>query len=138
MMHTNKQAAQQFIDGFQSGDDALLRSVMATEVVDHNPLPGQRPALDGVLDTLAMYRAAFPDLAVTVERQIAEEAYVVQTGLASGTNTGPLMGGPATGLTASFAWIDMYRFTDGRITEIWHLEDIAGMLRQLGAAPAAR
>jgi hypothetical protein len=27
--------------------------------------------------------------------------------------------------------VDMYRIASGRITETWHVEDIAGMLRQL-------
>jgi hypothetical protein len=43
---------------------------------------------------------------------------------------------PATTKPAAFAWIDMYRIADHHITDIWHLEDIAGMLRQLGATPS--
>jgi predicted ester cyclase len=84
-----------------------------------------------------MYRAAFPDLTLTIERQVAEGDLVVQNGLAKGTNTGPLMGQPATGAAAQFTWIDMYRIAENRITEIWHLEDVAGLLQQLAAAPAS-
>jgi predicted ester cyclase len=47
------------------------------------------------------------------------------------------MGQPATGAPAQFAWIDMYRIADDHITEIWHLEDIAGLLQQLAAVPAS-
>jgi hypothetical protein len=28
--------------------------------------------------------------------------------------------------------MDMYPVVDGKITEPWHLEDVAGMLQQLG------
>jgi hypothetical protein len=28
--------------------------------------------------------------------------------------------------------MDMYRFAHGRIVETWHVEDVAGMLGQLG------
>jgi predicted SnoaL-like aldol condensation-catalyzing enzyme len=28
--------------------------------------------------------------------------------------------------------MDMYRITDGQIVETWHVEDIAGMLGQMG------
>jgi hypothetical protein len=31
--------------------------------------------------------------------------------------------------------MDMYRIVDGQIIETWHIEDIAGMLRQLGFTP---
>ena len=136
-MHAaNKEIASRFIHAFEAGDDAALESTMVADTADHNPLPGQRPGRSGVLDTLAMYRAAFPDLTLTIERQVAEGDLVVQNGLAKGTNTGPLLGRPATGAPAQFAWIDMYRITDDRITEIWHLEDVAGLLQQLAAAAA--
>jgi len=42
---------------------------------------------------------------------------------------------PPTGKPATFAYMDMYRIANGRITDSWHVEDIAGMLRQLGAMP---
>ena len=48
-----------------------------------------------------------------------------------GTNHGSMMGMPPTGNVATFAYMDMYRIVSGRITETWHVEDIAGMLRQL-------
>jgi steroid delta-isomerase-like uncharacterized protein len=137
MRAANKEIASRFIEAFQAGDDSALESSMVEDTVDHNPLPGQRSGRRGVLDTLAMYRAAFPDLTLTIERQVAEGDLVVQNGLAKGTNTGPLMGQPATGAPAQFAWIDMYRIADDRITEIWHLEDIALLQQQLAAAPAS-
>ena len=72
-MHAaNKEIASRFIEAFQAGDDAALESSMVEDTVDHNPLPGQRPGRRGVLDTLAMYRSAFPHLTLTIERQVAE------------------------------------------------------------------
>jgi predicted ester cyclase len=112
-----------------------LEEVLAAGAVDHNPLPGQQPGRLGVIDTLAMYRAAFPDLELTIENQVADGDLIVQNGLATGTNSGPLMGMPPTRKSATFPWIDIYRVADRQITEIWHLEDLAGMLRQLGALP---
>jgi hypothetical protein len=32
----------------------------------------------------------------------------------------------------------LFRIADGRIAEHWHVADIAGMLRQLGATPPAQ
>jgi predicted ester cyclase len=43
------------------------------------------------------------------------------------------MGMPATGRTVSFAYMDMYAIAHGQIVEVWHVEDVAGMMRQLGA-----
>jgi predicted ester cyclase len=42
---------------------------------------------------------------------------------------------PATGKPATFCYIDINRIVDGRIAELWHVEDVAGMLQQLGVMP---
>ncbi len=101
----NKQVARRFITAFLAGDTAVLQELIGEDCVDHNPQPGQKPGRQGLIEILAGWRAAFPDL-------------------------------PATGKQAQFAYMDMHRIVNGRIIEIWHLEDIAGMLYQLGLMPA--
>jgi predicted ester cyclase len=75
---------------------------------------------------------AFPDLKVTDEKQVASDDRIAQVGLIKGTNTGTMMGRPATGKAAAVPYMDMYRINGGKIVEAWHVEDIAGMLQQLG------
>ena len=136
MTEENKRIAWRFImDGFVGGDPAVFEETMAENVVDHNPMPDQKSGRDGVMQAAETYRTAFPDMKTTVDHQVAEGDTVVQRGVASGKNTGELMGMPPTGRSASVAWIDMYRVEDGKITEMWHVEDIAGMLQQLGVLP---
>jgi steroid delta-isomerase-like uncharacterized protein len=132
----NKQVARRFIQAFQGGNTADLSEIVAQDFVDHNPQPGQKPGQRGLIEIIAGWRTAFPDLEITVQHEVAKGESVVQQGVALGTNTGPLMGRPATGKQASVAYMDMHRIVNGRIVEIWHLEDIAGMLYQLGLMPA--
>ena len=128
----NKQVARRFIQAFQAGDTAVLEEIVAEDFVDHNPQPGQKPGQRGLIDIIAGWRTAFPDLEITVQHEVVESEFVVQQGVALGTNTGPLLGRPATGKQARVSYMDMHRIANGRIVEIWHLEDIAGMLYQLG------
>jgi len=132
----NKQVARRFITAFLAGDTAVLQELIGEDCVDHNPQPGQKPGRQGLIEILAGWRAAFPDLDATILHEVAEGEFVVQHGVGLGTNTGPLMGQPATGKQAQFAYMDMHRIVNGRIMEIWHLEDIAGLLYQLGLMPA--
>jgi NADH dehydrogenase len=127
-----ERVARRFVEAFAAGDTAVLEEIVREDLVDHNALPGQQPGRRGLLDAVAAYRTAFPDLAITVEQVVAQGDAVVQYGAISGTNTGPVMGQPATGRRATFPYMDLYRIADGRIVETWHLEDIAGMLQQLG------
>jgi steroid delta-isomerase-like uncharacterized protein len=132
----NKQIARRFINAFLAGDTAVLEELVVKDFIDHNPQPAQKPGRWGLIETLAGWRTAFPDLEVTIQHEVAEGEFVVQHGIALGTNTGSLMGLPATGKQTRFAYMDMHHIVNGRITEIWHLEDIAGILFQLGHMPA--
>lgn len=135
MLEQNKHFARQFITAFAAADKRTLERIVAVHMVDHNLAPGQRPGRQGVLDAVEMFRVAFPDLKITIESLVADEERVSVTGRMSGTNRGALMGVPPTGRTASFAYMDMYAIANGQIAEIWHVEDLAGMMRQLGLLP---
>jgi steroid delta-isomerase-like uncharacterized protein len=132
----NKELARRFDDAFNAGDTEAMAGIVADGVVVNPPAAGRESGREALFEAINMYHTAFPDLHSTVEQVVAEGDLVVLHGTAAGTNSGPLMGMPATGKTATFSYIDIYRIADGRIAEIWHVEDVAGMLQQLGAAPA--
>ena len=136
MLEQNKHIARQFIAAFASADTRTLERIVAEHMVDHNLAPGQKQGRQGVLEAVVMFRAAFPDLKITIESLVADEERVSVTGKMTGTNQGTLMGAPPTGKTASFAYMDMYAIAHGQIVEAWHVEDLAGMMRQLGMLPS--
>ena len=136
MSEANKDVARRFImEAFVKNDPAAWEQTVAEGVIDHNPMPDQKSGRDGLRQAADMYREAFPDMATTIDLQLAEDDLVTNRGMATGTNTGDMMGMPATGKSAEVSWMDTYRIRDGRIVEYWHNEDIAGMLMQLGFIP---
>ena len=136
MLEQNKHIARQFIAAFASADTRTLDRIVAEHMVDHTLAPGQKQGRQGVLEAVEMFRAAFPDLKITIESLVADEDRVSVTGKMSGTNHGTLMGSSPTGKTASFAYMDLYAIANGQIVEAWHVEDLAGMMRQLGLLPS--
>jgi steroid delta-isomerase-like uncharacterized protein len=137
MLEQNKHIARQFVAAFAAADTRTLERIVAEHMVDHNLAPGQKQGRRGVLEAVEMFRAAFPDLKITIESLVADEERVSVTGKMSGTNQGALMGAPPTGKAASFAYMDMYAIAHGQIVEAWHVEDLAGMMRQLGLLPSS-
>jgi steroid delta-isomerase-like uncharacterized protein len=135
MSERNKQVARRFIGVFETGETGVLNEVVVEDVIDHNPLPGQKPGRDGLVDAVLKFRIAFPDMRITITQQVSEGDLVVQTGIFEGTNSGELFGMPATNKTAVVSWMDMYRMQNDKIVEAWHIEDVAGMLQQLGLMP---
>jgi hypothetical protein len=55
----------------------------------------------------------------------------------TGTNTGPfeLSGLPPTGRPVTMTGQEIFRVADGKLAELWHQEDVPGMLSQLGLEP---
>ena len=78
MSEQNKAAVRRiFEEGFVKGNVSALDGITSSDVVDHNPLPGQGPGRQGFKDLIAMVRGAFPDLNITVEDQVSEGDKVV-------------------------------------------------------------
>jgi steroid delta-isomerase-like uncharacterized protein len=120
------------VELFATGDESLIPELYWPDVVDHNPVPGQRPGHDGLRDVLATFHHAFPDQEMELHRTLADGDHGVDVWTFRATHTGELDGIPATGRRVEFSGIDVARVVDGRIKEIWHVEDIASMWRQLG------
>ncbi len=79
----------------------------------------------------AMSRAAFPDMHVTVEDQIAEGDKVVTRWTATATHQGPFAGLPPTGKPVTVRAIHIHRIRAGRIVELWEMIDLLALMRQL-------
>ena len=101
-------------------------------MIDHNPMPDQASGIQGMKDMASMFRAAFPDLKVSVEDMIAEGDKVAGRITFAGTNTGEFMGSPATNKAISIEEIHIVRIVGGKMVEHWGLADEMGMMTQLG------
>jgi len=111
--------------------------LMAADLVDHNPYPGQPPGLEGHNWAVAMVRRAFPDLRFTADVVISDGEFVSGRWTMTGTNTGvfDLYRLPPTGRPVTMTGQEIFRARDGKVAEVWHQEDAPGMLRQLGLEP---
>ena len=95
-------------------------------------LNGQPVARDSFRQIVATRRAAFPDLRVTVEDQVADGDKVSTRRTWQGTHQGPYRGIAATGKRVTWSQISIVRVAHGRIVEDWAVADELGILQQLG------
>jgi steroid delta-isomerase-like uncharacterized protein len=73
---------------------------------------------------------AFPDIQIEILDKIAAADRVVIRYELTGTQRGELFGKAASGQKVSFAGINIYRFENGKIAEVWQLWDWASVLQQ--------
>jgi steroid delta-isomerase-like uncharacterized protein len=124
---------------FNTGDFELIDQFVAPEALNHDPsLPAQMRDLrgpDALKQIVTMYRAAFPDVRMTVDDVIASGDKVALRWHSEGTHRGELAGLAPTGVHGSTTGISIDRWQDGKIVEAWAEWDNMGLARQLGAAP---
>ncbi len=119
---------------FGRGRLDVADEIVAPDYVGYDPaLPEPARGPEGLKQWAAGYRAAFPDLAVTVEEQVAEGDTVVTRWTARGTHQGELFGIAPTGKEMTVTGMSLERIADGRIVEDWTSWDALGLLVQLGA-----
>ena len=105
--------------------------------------PGNRPetpsrltspdfGAENLAGLLGSFIGALPDL-YAAEQDITAENDLVMVRLAvTATVKGSLLGVPADGKPVRWNAVDIYRVTDGKISEEWAADDIATIMAQLG------
>ena len=131
----NKAIARRlYEDVITDGNLAALEDIVAADVYDHSLVPqGLPPTRETFTRHITGFRAAFPDIQVTVDEMVAEGDRVVVVWSATGTHRGPFGGVAPTGRRVSGTNASILRLRDGRITEYRVFRDRLETLQQLGA-----
>ena len=87
----------------------------------------------GAQEHIRGVRRTYPDLQLLVDRQIAEEDFVVTCLTARGTHAGEWLGIAPTGKRLEFTAVNVDRVLDGRIVEHGGAADLLGPLLDAGA-----
>jgi steroid delta-isomerase-like uncharacterized protein len=80
--------------------------------------------------------AAFPDAHITINDIFAQGDQVVVRVVVSGTQEGPILGIPASGRHVQWDGVDVYRLSDGKISNIWAGDDWTAILNDTGTFKA--
>ncbi len=84
---------------------------------------------------VTLYRAAFPDIRLTIEDIIAEGETVVARWSCRGAHRGEFNGIAPTGKQFTVSGITIARFAGGKIVEGFVNWDAMGLMKQLGVVP---
>jgi len=121
---------------FNQGNLATADELLADDVVDHDPAPGQPAGAEGMKQFATMLRGAFPDLHAEIDEIIEEGDIVAFRYTVSGTHEGEFNGIAPTGRKIQVRAMEFLRFSDGKMVERWGVTDQIGLLEQLGALPS--
>jgi steroid delta-isomerase-like uncharacterized protein len=130
----NKALIRRFYDEvWNRGNTHVSYEVFADGYVRHDlrPVAGL-PGPAGQKKIADDFQAAFPDLEFTIDLIVGEGDFVVGRWTASGTHLGAWGDIEATGQRATFSAVNIFRFEDGKVAELWNHRDDLGLMEQLG------
>jgi len=122
-------------EGWNANNLDVYDELVTEDFLDHQAIPGMEAGRAGFRFLNVMFRAAFPDVWVTVDGIVAEDDKVSCRWTSTGTHEGELFGIPPTGKKVRVTATVWYRVEDGRLAEGWINRDDFGMMRQLGVIP---
>jgi len=125
-----------FTDIFTQGKFEVAAEIYAKDFVNHETTKDVGFNEDQANNR--GWRAAFPDLEMIAEKEIAEGEYVTVLWRGRGTNTGSGNGLNATGKKAQGRGISIFRVVDGKIKEEWTEYSQMLILGQLGLIPGQK
>lgn len=130
----NKALVLRFYDEvWNRGNVDIAVEVFAEHYVRHDLRPTTAaPGGEGQRTIAADFRRAFPDLRMSVDLVLAEGDLVAARWTTTGTHTGPWADVAPTGRTMTFSGVNVFRFSGGKVVELWNHRDDLGLMQQLG------
>jgi steroid delta-isomerase-like uncharacterized protein len=133
-LEQNKAIVRTYMDEIMNkGNMTAMDSYLSGDVMFNNARGFQQrfPAIrQGIL-------SAFPDHHLTIQDQVAEGDKVVTRVTFRGTHQGPFNGIAPTGKQVEWSGMAMDRIVDGKVVEMWHMQNTMTLMQQIGGAPPA-
>ena len=124
-----------FYRAIEHADIELLRTAVTSDWQYIPGASGQPIGAEQIIPMLADFLHALPDMKIILLDVLIHDAMVGVRAKVTGTQSGPLMGIPATSKVVEFAIHSFHEFRDDRVAKTWHLEDWLGLFRQIGELP---
>ena len=133
-IESNKLLMNRFVEFINTANGQLANELISLDAkfyVPGQPEPMRGP--EGYLAIIGMMRSGFPDIQWTLEEMVAENDKVAARFIMKGTHQGAFSGVPPTGKSIKVQAMNLYRFSNSKITEEYGQPDLLALLQQIGA-----
>jgi steroid delta-isomerase-like uncharacterized protein len=123
-------ARRWFTEGW-TGNLALAEDIFSADLHTN----GVHVGVAGPVGRIRERLTGFPDLTTDIQDMFVSDGKLAVTLIWRGTHTGPYGGVPATGKPVAVRDTAIWHLADGKVTQIWTLQDQFGFLKQIGFLP---
>ncbi len=120
-----------------TGNVNKLADFISPDYIEVHNNTKQRVGLEGAKEHILGVRKTYPDMRLTIEKQIAEGEWVVSRVTARGTHQGVWLGMKPTGKRVEIAAVNIDRVVDGRIVEHGGAANLLEIFLEIGSIRVA-
>ena len=126
--------ARYFNEVMNQGKLEVIDEIASPDFVLHIPtIPEPVRGRQGLKQFAIRVRNGLPDVGFTIEREVVEGNKTVVRWQLTGTHQGEFLGIPPTGKKVKDEGSDLFHLADGKIAEVWIIENDLALMQQLGA-----
>jgi steroid delta-isomerase-like uncharacterized protein len=123
--------AHKWVGVFNAKDVDLWDAFVAQDAINHAPLMGPTPGIQGFKERGKAIIAGFPDCVSEVADVFAEGHKLVFRWTLKGKQDGPFMGHEPSGKLVHMEGINIQYVRDGMVTEHWSFPNLHEVIQQL-------
>ena len=127
-----KDRCRQVISAWNTKDIDALKVIYAQKAIFFDPMVGKEITGDFIIQYAQSIFLAFPDLRFNIQDMAAGQDVVMTQWVQCGTNTGSIMGNPATGRYIEIPAVSVIRFRKDRLLSHHDYWDMVFFLKGLG------
>ena len=134
LLEKNKLLIRRYINEvINTGDVDDIEEFIAPAYVEVHQGTRHPIGIEGAKEHIIGVRHTYPDLHLTIERQIAEGEWVATCITARGTHKGSWLGMKPTGKTVTYTGVNINKVVDGKIVEHGGAANLLEQLLEIGA-----
>lgn len=121
-----------FEEVFTKGNLKVADELISSSIKLHDPAINHKDGLKAFKEQQTIYSTAFPDKKVRIEDIFTADDRVIVRWSVQATHKGELQGIAPTNKQINITGIAIYRFANGKVTEMWQNWDRLALLEQIG------
>ncbi len=128
--HASRGVIERFVEICRTGETSRLGEIIAPEFRYRLAAP---VGVEGVAAGVLALHAGFAEITCSVEQFVSGGDWAAYRYVIAGTHTGMFAGRAATGRRITWAGADFMRLREGKIVELWPVQESLPLMEGIGA-----
>jgi predicted ester cyclase len=132
--HASRRIIERYVEINRTGDTSRLGEIVAPEFRYRIAAP---VGVEGVAAAVRALHAGFTEITCSLEQCVAEDEWAAFRFIIAGKHTGMFAGRAATGRHITWGGADFVRLHEGKIIELWPVQESLPLMEGIGAVARA-